>query len=126
MDFYNEIKDQLINNEIYKKVKDYSRNKSDLETYYNVGKLLLDAGKHYGEGIIKDYSKKLVIDLGKKYDERTLRRMRQFYIIFKDQKWSTLSTKLNWSHYCELLTLTNIHEINYYIDTCMANNFSVR
>lgn len=59
MNYYNEIRDYIINNEITKKVKDYSKNKSDLNTYYNVGKLLVEAGKHYGEGIIKEYSKKL-------------------------------------------------------------------
>ena len=53
MNYYNEIKDILINNEVTKKIKDYSKNKSDLDTYYEVGKLLVAAGKHYGEGIIK-------------------------------------------------------------------------
>ena len=76
MNYYNEIKNELINNEVYKKVKDYSKNRSDLKTYYNVGKLLSEAGKHYGEGIIKKYSKKLELEVGKKYNERTLRRYR--------------------------------------------------
>ena len=98
MNYYNEIKEELINNEIYKKVKDYSKNKSDLNTYYNVGKLLSEAGKHYGESIIKNYSVKLCDEIGTKYNERTLRRYRQFYILFKEEKWSTLSTKLSWSH----------------------------
>ena len=52
MNYYNEIKEQIINNEITKKVKDYSKNRSDLNTYYNIGKLLKKAGKHYGEGIM--------------------------------------------------------------------------
>ena len=56
MNYYNEIKEQIINNEITRKVKDYSKNRSDLKTYYNVGKLLVEAGKHYGEGIIREYS----------------------------------------------------------------------
>ena len=42
-EYYNQIKDILINNEVYKKVKDYSKNRNDLETYYNVGKLLIEA-----------------------------------------------------------------------------------
>ena len=67
MNYYNEIKRQIINNEITKKVKDYSKNRSDLQTYYNIGKLLAEAGKHYGEGIIKEYSKKLTLEFGKKY-----------------------------------------------------------
>ena len=57
MNYYDEIKNELINNEITKRVKDYSKNRSDLTTYYNAGKLLSEAGKHYGEGIIKEYSK---------------------------------------------------------------------
>ena len=67
MKYYNEIKNQIINNEITKRVKDDSKNKSDLDTYYNVGKLLSKAGKHYGEGIIKEYSNKLTKELGKGY-----------------------------------------------------------
>ena len=80
MNYYNEIKNELINNEITKKVKDYSKNKSDLTTYYNVGKLLSDAGKQYGEGIIKDYSKKLTKELGRGYFITRLKYMRQFYL----------------------------------------------
>ena len=59
MNYYNEIKNELINNEIYKKVKDYSKNRNDLETYYNVGKLLIEAqgGENrakYGDGANPD------------------------------------------------------------------------
>ena len=123
MDFYTEIKNQLIDNEVIKKAKDYSKNKSELETYYNVGKELSQAGKKYGESIIKKYSEKLMIEVGKKYNERTLRRYRQFY---EFQKWSTLSTKLSWSHYVELLSLKDINEINYYIDCAIKDNLGVR
>ena len=66
LNYYDEIKEEIINNEITKKVKDYSKNRSDLETYYKVGKLLSEAGKHYGEGIIKEYSIKLTMELQKK------------------------------------------------------------
>ena len=91
MNYYNEIKNELINNEITKKVKDYSKNRNDLTTYYNVGKLSSEAGTHYGEGIIKEYSKKLINEISKKYykklineiskkhNERTLKRMRQCF-----------------------------------------------
>ena len=66
MNYYNEIKQELINNEITKRIKDYSKNKSDLNTYYKVDKILSEAGKHYGEGIIKEYSSRLSIELNKK------------------------------------------------------------
>ena len=126
MKYYEEIKQELINNEITKKIKDYSKNKSDLTTYYNVGKLLSDAGKHYGEGIIKEYSLKLMSEIGKTYNVRTLRRMRQMYIMFKDLNWSSVPTELTISHYTELLNLNNVVEINYYINIAIKQNLSYR
>ena len=113
MNYYNEIKNELINNEITKKVKDYSKNRSDLTTYYNVGKLLSEAGKHYGEGIIKKFSLKLINEVGKKYNTTTLKRMRQFYHMV--EKGAPLGHQLTWSHYRELLPIKDINEIKYYI-----------
>ena len=124
MNYYNEIKNEILNNEITKKIKDYSKNKSDLTTYYNVGKLLSEAGKHYGEGIIKEYSDKLTKEFGKGYSQRNLRNMRQFYCV--STKWQTVSGELTWSHYIELLPLTNSGEIIYYSDLIIKNNLSVR
>ena len=83
MNYYDEIKNKLIDNEINRKVKNYSINKSELETYYNVGKMLSEAGKHYGEGIINKYSIKLIKDIGKKYNTTNLKRYRQFYYIIE-------------------------------------------
>ena len=94
MSYYNEIKTELINNEVYKKVKDYSKNRSDLGTYYNVGKLLYEAGSKYGETIMEKYSTKLMVEVGKKYNKRTLFRMRQFYKIFSNEKVSAMPTQL--------------------------------
>ena len=124
MNYYNEIKIELINNEITKKVKDYIKNRSDLTTYYNVGKLLSEAGKHYGEGIIKEYSKRLTQDLGIKYDASSLNKMKKFYLL--KEKLATLSPKLSYSHYVELLSLDNLDEINYYIMITEQQSLSVR
>ena len=126
MNYYNEIKNKLIDNEVYKKVKDYSKNRNNLSTYYAVGKLLYEAGNKYGEEIIKKYSERLVIEVGRNYNERTLRRIRQFYLVFKEEIWSTMSTKLMWSHYTEILSLSNVNEINYYINITEEYNLSVR
>ena len=126
MNYYREIKEELINNEITKRVKDYSKNRSDLNTYYNVGKLLSEAGKHYGEGIIKEYSKRLTNELGKGYTFTSLTRMRNFYLMFKDEKIATVSQLLTWSHYSELLPINNICAINYYIKITEQQNLSVR
>ena len=124
MNYYNEIKQELINNEINRKVKNYSINKSDLNAYYNVGKILSEAGKHYGEGIINEYSKRLTNDLGKGYSKRNLWLMLRFYE-FKE-KMQTVSAQLSWSHYCELLSFENVDKINYYIELTKINNLSVR
>ena len=129
MNYYKEIKNELINNEVYKRVKDYSKNKNELSTYYNVGKLLIEAQggedrAKYGDGLIKEYSKKLNDELGGKYNITTLKRMRQFYLII--EKGATLWHQLTWSHYRELLTFDNIDEINYYIKQTGDYNLSVR
>ena len=126
MNYYNEIKNELINNEVYKKAKDYSKNRSDLTTYYNVGKLLSEAGKHYGEGIIKEYSKRLSEELKINYTKSSLYNMLNFYNLTENIKFQTVSGKLSWSHYCELLPIKDFNEIRYYIKIIEEQNLSVR
>ena len=122
MNYYNEIKNKLVDNEIYSKVKDYLKERHKVITYFEIGKLLNDAGGKYGDNIIDEYSKKLVVEVGKKYNRRTLFRMKQFYSMFSDEKVSQLATQLSWSHYVELLPLKNIVEIRYYINICREQN----
>ena len=124
MNYYYEIKKELIDNEINKRIKDYSKNISDLNTYYNVGKLLLDAGKHYGEGIIKRYSIKLTNELGKGYTFTALTRMRKFYTLI--EKVATMSQQLSYGHYVELLPISNYDKIKYYIMITEEQNLSIR
>ena len=126
MNYYKEIKYKLLDNEANKRVKNYLINRSELYTYYEVGKMLFEAGKEYGEDIIGYYSNKLCEEIGKKYTPRTLRRYRQFYNIFKDKKWSAMPTKLNWSQIQELLPLKDYNEIDYYIKMCETNNYTFR
>ena len=104
MNYYNEIKQHLINNEVYKKVKDYSKNRSDLNTYYNVGKLIVEAQggdkrAKYGDNLIKEYSKKLMLEVDKKYSYRNLMSMRKFYLVFENQIVNALRSQLTWTHY---------------------------
>jgi len=129
MNYYKEIKNELINNEVYKRVKDYSKNKNELSTYYNVGKLLIEAQggedkAKYGNALIKEYSEKLTNEIGRGYTFSALSRMRQFYLL--SEKIATLSQQLTWSHYCELLVFDNVDEINYYIKQTEIYNLSVR
>ena len=124
MNYYEEIKNEFINNEINKKVKNYLINRKDLETRYNVGKLLSEAGKKYGEGIINEYSKKLTLELGKGYNVTNLKRYRQFYILI--QKGATLSHQLSWSQYVELLSIKDMPKVMFYINLCIKHNLTKR
>ena len=126
MNYYDEIKKQLIKSEIYDRVKDYSKDRHKVKVYFEIGKLLSEAGKEYGKNIIKQYSEKLVVEVGKKYKVSNLYKMRKFYEIFSDEKLYPVGTKLSWSHYRELLKIKNVDEIIYYIDICEKNNLSKR
>ena len=124
MNYYNEIKQELINNEINRKIKNYSINRSDLNAYYNVGKMLSEAGKHYGEGIIKEYSKKLTNELGKGYTFTALTRMKKLFILL--EKLATVSQQLTYGHYIELLPYDDINKVKYYIKISEEQNLSIR
>ena len=126
MNYYNEIKNKIIDNEIYSKVKDYSKERYKVITYFEIGKLLTEAGGKYGDNIIDEYSKKLVIEVGKKYNRRTLFRMKQFYNIFSNEKVSPMATQLTWSHYTELLSIKDSNKLTYYINITQENNLSKR
>ena len=126
MNYYNEIKNRLIDNEVYSRVKDYSKEKHKVITYFEIGKLLNEAGGEYGDNIIEEYSKKLVVEVGKKYNRRTLFRMKQFYSVFNDEKVSPLVTQLTWTHYLILLSIKNTDAIYYYIEQVSKRNLSKR
>ena len=125
MNYYNEIKNKLIDNEVYSKVKDYSKERYKVITYFEIGKILTEAGGKYGDNIIDEYSKKLVVEVGKNYNRRTLFRMKQFYNVFNNEKVSTLWTQLTWSH-VRLLFNLDYDSINYYIWVIINKHISVR
>ena len=68
--------------------------------------------------------KNFLKDYGEGFNQRTLRRVRQFYITFKI--WSTVWTELTWSHYRLLLTIPEQHIREYYIEEAVKGNWSVR
>ena len=126
MNYYDEIKEKLLKNEIYAKVKDYSKERNKVLTYYEVGKLLSEAGKKYGNDVIGSYAEKLVNEVGKKYNRRTLYRMKQFYNLFGEQKVSTMWTQLTWSHIRELLPLKDENAIGYYLNSAINLSLTQR
>ena len=129
MNYYIEIKYKLLSNEVLKKAKDYSKNTSDLQTYFDVGKILVEAqgGEErakYGDGLINEYSKKLTFELDKKFVPTLLKNIRKFYLLMK--KGPMISDQLTWSHYVELLKFDDISRVNYYIGISIKQNLSVR
>ena len=117
---------ELLPYEDINKVKNYSKERHRVITYFEIGKLLTEAGNKYGDNIVEEYAKKLVKEIGKKFNKRTLFRMKQFYKIFSDKKVSPLATQLTWSHYTELLSIKDVNEIKYYIEISVNNVLSKR
>ena len=126
MNYYEEIKNKIIDNEIYSKVKDYSKERNTINTYFEIGRLLTEAGGKYGDNIIDEYSKKLVVEFGKKYNTKTLYKMKQLFKIFSDEKVAPLVRQLSWSNCLLLIPLRNYDEINYYANECIKYNLTKR
>ena len=126
MNYYEEIKNKIIDNEIYCKVKDYSKERNTVTTYFEIGRLLTEAGGKYGDNIIEEYSKKFVVEVGKKYNIKTLYKMKQLYKVFSDEKVAPLVRQLSWSNCLQLLPIKNYDKINYYANQCIKYNLSKR
>ena len=130
---YKEIKDELLQSKIDKKIDTYFTNKNELTHYYNVGKMIVDAqgGEErakYGNSLIKKISEKLTNELGKGYSVQNLKNMRRFYLYFQKRYplGVQFNDRINWSHYRILISLKNFNEINYYIDQTITYHWSKR
>jgi len=100
--------------------------------YWNIGKdisnnVLNNQKAEYGKEVIKKLSKKLVIEYGRGYGERNIFRMLKFYDYFPDfEILSTLSTKLSWSHFVELLQIPEKLKRDFYATMCSNEFWGVR
>lgn len=121
---YNQIENKILNHEIYQNVKDYSKAKEKMKTYLEIGELISNIDTKYGKSIIKEYSNRLIIKFGKRYSVSLLYKIKQFYLIIK--KVPTMSGKLTWSHWYEMLSINDINKIKYYVYQCESNNIDVR
>ena len=101
-----------------------------LETYWNVGKRIVEfeqAGipkAEYGKELLKDLSKDLSKQYGKGFSRTNLQYMRMLYV--KYPKCQTLSGKLSWSHYIELLSISDDTSRSFYEKQCNHEHWSVR
>ena len=121
---YIKIENKILNHEIYQNIKDYSKNKEKIKTYLEIGKLLNNINTKYGNNVIKEYSERLTHKFGKKYSYSLLYKIKQFYNII--EKVPTLSGKLTWSHWYEILPIKDIDKIKYYINIAEKQNLGVR
>jgi len=101
-----------------------------VETYWNVGKRIVEfeqAGTpkaEYGKELLKELSKDLGKQYGKGFSRTNLQYMRLLYV--KYPKCQTLSGKLSWSHYIELLSISDDTSRSFYEKQCLHENWSVR
>lgn len=131
MNYYNEIKNLIEEKEVNDKVRYLESNKETIKTYYEIGRLLIEAQggvekAKYGDRLIKKWSEKLTKEYGNGYKIANLKNMRKFYIMFRKSYTVCSQSNLSWSHYRYLLKFDNENERNYYINRCIQNNLSVR
>ena len=129
MEYLDNIKNLIEKDIVLKKKHKLIENNSTLNTYFEIGKLIVEAqgGKErakYGNGLIREWSNTLTNLYGKGYDYTNLSRMRQLYLTF--QKVGTVSQQLSWSHYYTILSIKDENKRNYYINTSIKQNLSVR
>ena len=131
MYYFNEIKNLIEKQEVNERVRRLQSNNQVIKTYYEIGKLLVEAqGKEkrakYGEGLLKKWYKLLSKEYGNGYDYTNLSRMRKLYLTFKKVGTPCQQFNLSWSHYRYILKFDDENERNYYINRCIQNNLSVR
>ena len=123
---FNNIKELVINsrNKIYNTV-----NTEMLSLYWNIGKAIMEIQQgeeraSYGDEVLEKLSQKLTIEFGKGFSSRNLRTMRKFYLTYPI--WKTVSSKLSWSHYLEIIKIDKNNKRKFYLNECINSRWSVR
>ena len=126
-DFYSNIKELMDNarNRVAREV-----NNILIQTYWEIGRIIVEEEQgnsdraEYGKQLITDLSKKLTKEYGKGFSKSNLFNMRNFYLYFPI--FQTVSGKLSWSHYCELLSISDEQKRSFYEKETINANWSVR
>ncbi len=101
-----------------------------VKTNWEIGKYIVEyeqAGHEkadYGSNTLKSLSKDLTRRCGKGFSRSNISRMRQLYLAYP--KCATLSHKLSWSHYVELLKIDDPLERSFYLHEAENENWGVR
>ena len=128
--YYEEIEHLIKRNEVSKRVRKLEENYSLVETYWHIGKIIVEAQggstrAKYGNELIKKWSIKLTELYGKGYDASNLKRFRQFYLVFR-KDGAVRHQLLSWTHIRKLLPIKDENKRNYFINLCIKNNLSER
>ena len=101
-----------------------------IRSYWEIGKIIVRYEQNdsiraeYGEQTLKQLSKELSSEFGKGFSRSNLQNMRAFYLNY--EKCQTVSGKLNWSHYCELLSISDKDKRSFYEKEAVNSKWSVR
>ena len=105
-------------------------NNALLSAYWNIGRVIVeheqnsDQRAEYGKETLRQISRQMIKEFGKGFSVSNLQFMRRFYQTYQIQQ--TLSVKLSWSHYCELLILSDPDRRSFYERECERSGWSVR
>ena len=105
-------------------------NNEQLITYWNIGRVIVEHEQdnekraEYGKATLKQISRQLTKEFGRGFSVSNLQFMRRFYQTYQIQQ--TLSGKLSWSHYCELLIISDPDRHSFYEKECELSGWSVR
>lgn len=105
-------------------------NNEQLITYWNIGRVIVEHEQdnekraEYGKATLKQISRQLTKEFGRGFSVSNLQFMRRFYQTYQIQQ--TLSGKLSWSHYCELLIISDPDRRSFYEKECERSGWSVR
>jgi protein of hypothetical function DUF1016 len=97
-------------------------NSEQLIAYWNIGRVIVEYEQknedraEYGKETMKQISKQLTKDLGRGFSVSNLQFMRRFFQTYQIEQ--TLSAKLTWSHYCELLIISDSERRSFYEKEC--------
>jgi len=101
-----------------------------VKTYWEIGKMIVELEQkgeekaEYGEKLLDKLSCDLKLRYGKGFSRSNVTYMRLFYLRYN--KSETLSHKLSWSHYFELLKIDDNLERSFYEKQSIADSWSVR
>lgn len=101
-----------------------------ISAYWNIGRIIVEheQGSNdraaYGKKTLKQLSKELTEEFGKGFSVSNIQFMRRFYQCYPIRQ--TLSGKLSWSHYCELLSISDPDKRSFYEKEAINSGWSFR